>query len=194
VLCLGRLACVLTRLPCLRYPAVYIETQRKSDWFGRRRSWRNWLVDETRFDALTRSLAGARSRRTLIRSMLSLGGGIVAVGAGRQVTDAARRGYAGPCLPSCREVACGQSDGCGGTCGCAAGLMCAYSTCFHLCSIGTEADAGCEPTWCAAEGICVASVIEWSDSVGFDCSNCAAMGGVCLPGSGATSGRCLIPT
>ncbi len=34
---------------------------------------------------------------------------------------------------------------------------------------------------------------EWVDSVAFDCSSCASLGGVCLPGSGDTSGRCIIP-
>jgi hypothetical protein len=149
-------------------------------------------VDDTQFDALTRSLADGSSRRTMIRGMLSLGGGILAVGAGLREANAARRGFSGPCLPTCRDGACGQSDGCGGTCGCAGGLTCAYGACFHPCSTGTGAESGCEPNWCVAERICVASVIDWTDAVEFDCSSCAAIGGVCLFESG-NSGRCIVP-
>lgn len=52
-------------------------------------------MDQHRFDSLTRSFAQARSRRTVVRGLLGLGGAVAAT-AMSQDAEAARRGFGGP--------------------------------------------------------------------------------------------------
>ncbi len=89
-------------------------------------------MDDRRFDTFTRALAARRSRRQLLRVLMSLGA--VASGAAQtRDTHAARRSYSGPsrpptaatpppCHPTCLPGSCGGPDMCGGTCACSDGL------------------------------------------------------------------------
>ena len=52
-------------------------------------------MDDRRFDALTRQLGRGGSRRTLLKTLIGLGG-VAATGVVLHDTDAARRGYSGP--------------------------------------------------------------------------------------------------
>jgi hypothetical protein len=52
-------------------------------------------MDDRRFDALVRHLGRGGSRRTLLRTLIGIGG-VAATGAVLNDTDAARRGYSGP--------------------------------------------------------------------------------------------------
>lgn len=54
-------------------------------------------MDDRRFDALTRRLGQNGSRRSLLRSLIGLGG-LAATGAVLRDTEAARRGFSGPSL------------------------------------------------------------------------------------------------
>jgi hypothetical protein len=51
-------------------------------------------MDDRRFDALAKRLGG--SRRSLLKTMVGLGGAAAAARLGANEADAARRGYAGP--------------------------------------------------------------------------------------------------
>src|SRR5262245_50951623 len=55
-------------------------------------------MEDRRFDALTRALGRARSRRMVLKALLGLSG-VTAAGAILHETDAARRGYSGPPTP-----------------------------------------------------------------------------------------------
>lgn len=117
-------------------------------------------MDDRRFDALTRALGRSNSRRTWLKGLLGLGG-VAATGAILRDTEAARRGFAGPalptppidpfpCRPSCNGLTCGP-NGCGGTCACPGGGNCiclsasGIANAGAVCAVGEHLypDAGC---------------------------------------------------
>jgi hypothetical protein len=118
-------------------------------------------VDERGFDNLVRSLAVGASRRSVVRTLI---GALAVIGGGAAVreTEAARRGFSGPavptlpidpfpCRPSCNGQTCG-SDGCGGTCTCPGGGNCICLTTSGIPNAGAVCavdehlypDAGCK--------------------------------------------------
>ena len=84
-----------------------------------------YLMDDQRFDALTKRIGSGMSRRALFKGFRGLGGAAATVAVVQDQTDAARRGFAGPKLPTptpppCDPVgtACqGDSTCCTGLCG-----------------------------------------------------------------------------
>ena len=60
-------------------------------------------MDDVRFDALTRAFSQRIDRRSTLRALLGIGGAVVAGVVTSGETDAARRGYAGPQLPTVNE-------------------------------------------------------------------------------------------
>jgi hypothetical protein len=123
-------------------------------------------VEDRRFDAIARSLASGTSRRQVLKGLLGLGAGTVAVTSAASVTDAARRGYPGPsfpappgdsCTPHCPENYCG-GDGCGGQCSCWAGWNCMApnGTCGRQCH--SDDDCSRFKSDCKDAGRCINGV------------------------------------
>jgi hypothetical protein len=98
-------------------------------------------MESETLDAVARSLGGRRSRR----AATGLLGGLLALPLlGATKADAKRKkrkkrkgggkkggggNGGGACVPNCGGAKCDVSDGCGGTCVCAAGSICAFGTC-----------------------------------------------------------------
>ena len=110
---------------------------------------RDLVMEDLRFDALTRALATGRSRRQVLRALIGVGA-FASGGALTHDADAARRGYSGPgkppvigpCQPFCPPGACGMSDGCRGTCSCStAGESCILQNCAPPCDEPPACDA-----------------------------------------------------
>jgi len=95
-----------------------------------------------------------------------------------------------PCEPACSGKACGASDGCGGTCGCPAGLQCQDGQCFFCtpqCYGKACGDDGCDGSCgaCADGGVCVAG----------QCCTPACDGKTCGDdGCGGSCGSCSYPS
>jgi hypothetical protein len=89
-------------------------------------------MDDQRFDRLARSLAGLRSRRTLVRGLLG-GGLLLAAGSVRLPGAAARHGRSGPGEPCRRDEQCVAAD---------TALVCAWN------GYGGDGDFNC----CTYEG------------------------------------------
>ena len=158
---------------------------------------RDLVMEDFRFDALTRVLATGRSRRQVMRALIGLG----AVAGGAALThgaEAARRGYPGPgkphgpsvpgpCTPFCSPGTCGMPNGCGGTCGCSnAEDSCIFQSCAPACDGNPE----CEQclTDGAHQGCFYQTGLSCSDNL--DCQ--AQFGdGVCWELSGRK--LCLLP-
>lgn len=104
-------------------------------------------MDDRRFDAMTRSLAGGATRRQLLRGLLGVGSGLMAVS--RLEAEAARRPTPTPKPVKCptgqswdgSQCACISGSTCGSDC-CQAGSVC----CDNACCYGE----------CHAEEICCA--------------------------------------
>lgn len=133
-------------------------------------------MDDRRFDSVTRTFAQNRSRRTLLKGLLGIGG-VTATTAVMRLHDAgaARRGYSGPSFPvkptptppisdcdglECSGQCCDQTDTscCGGYCCAGAchgteccGLNNVYCDPFGCCD-GVCMDNGY--TCCAADAVC----------------------------------------
>lgn len=89
-------------------------------------------MDNRHFDELTRALAAAHNRRAVVRGLLGLGAGVLAGAVSVSGTDAARRGFSGPKLPTpapCTDGLCGDSCE-----SCAEGQACFENQCFSRCS------------------------------------------------------------
>jgi hypothetical protein len=103
-------------------------------------------MDDDRFDQFTRTFARSGSRRTLLKSLLGLGG-VAAAGAALHDADAARRGYAGPPIPAPRptEPPLGECIAleCNGQCCDRHATVC----CGGFCCTG-----GCHETECCGAG------------------------------------------
>lgn len=86
-------------------------------------------MDDRRFDAIVKSLAEGKSRRTVLKGILGLGGAALAGGALLEGdTDAARR----PTNPTPTPVKCpGQQVVCGNTCCCPTGQSKCGPDCCH---------------------------------------------------------------
>jgi hypothetical protein len=138
-------------------------------------------VDQTRFEALTRSLASLPSRRNVLRSLASAGLGLSAL----RLSDTAsaknkkkgkkkrKKKVQQGCTPNCTERTCGN-DGCGGSCGaCGPTQVCHGGTCCVPESRGATCAGRCG-TWTNTCGQTVA------------CATCAA-GQQCL-----SNGSCAI--
>ncbi|MBI3180377.1 MAG: hypothetical protein HYZ27_11990, partial [Deltaproteobacteria bacterium] len=93
------------------------------------------------------------------------------------------------CTPSCATGACGVSDGCGGTCGCATGLSCSNNACVCVPSCGANvcgsdgcggscgtcrANETCTGGRCACTPSCAAGSCGVSDGCGGTCGPCGA--------------------
>lgn len=90
-------------------------------------------MDGSRFDALTRAIGTSTSRRAAIKSLLGLGGALVAGNRlGLDGAEAARRGYSGPKFPTPgpSDPSCpsGQTWN-GEACVCSAGITCGSNCC-----------------------------------------------------------------
>jgi hypothetical protein len=107
-------------------------------------------MDDHRFDALTRLLTAAGSRRSLIGMLAGATFGVAP--GGMDITSARKRKRkkkrkknqnqlpAQVCTPACAGRTCGD-DGCGGSCGnCGDGFLCLDGTC--QCPAGQEACGG----------------------------------------------------
>jgi hypothetical protein len=135
----------------------------------------------SQFDRLTREVARGTSRRTLMKTMLGLGGALIAGNRlGLERAEAARRGYSGPSLPTqlpvppiCPE---GQSWN-GAACVCTAGVPCGMSCCGE----GTI----CTDQGCAAPPPSCPDGQQWNGTAcectaGFTCgADCCADGTTC---------------
>ena len=135
-------------------------------------------MDDRRFDALTRALGQGGSRRALLKGLLGLGG-VTAAGAVLHDTEAARRGFSGPALPTgtvpptqppaptatvvrpcpSNQVPCG-TDCCADGVAICCGNECCYGTCYgdgrccqyplEFCSVSGEC---CPDGWtCGGRG------------------------------------------
>lgn len=113
-------------------------------------------MDDRRFDALARALAGRRNRRSALKGAFGLGIGAMTGMVLHGRTDAARRGYSGPrwpwediqpgpCEPYCSPGMCGVPNGCGGMCGCSGSDVCIQGACAPVC-----VQSGCEV--CISDG------------------------------------------
>src|SRR5687768_13570331 len=83
-------------------------------------------MDDHSFDRLARRLGQSDSRRSVVKSLLGIGAVTATAVVAHSPVGAARRGFTGPkfpCTPNCDGLNCG-SNGCGGTCACAAGRIC----------------------------------------------------------------------
>lgn len=147
-------------------------------------------MDGSRFDALTRALGTSTSRRAAIKSLLGLGGALVAGNRlGLDGAEAARRGYSGPTFPTVTpgptEPSCpsGQTWN-GEACVCSAGITCGS----NCCGDGQDCtNGGCvtPPPTCPAGQVWngVACVC----TAGPDCgSTCCTIGQTCSDGSCVT--------
>jgi len=144
-------------------------------------------MDDHRFDQFTRTFARSGSRRTLLKSLLGLGG-VAGAGAALHDAEAARRGYSGPPIPpratatptptaltGCRAICLGEC--CSGDCTlsghcCSAGTtVCgneccpnAQSTCCGgSCCSGVCFDGSCcaqGQTYCSQTGCCDHACVE----------------------------------
>lgn len=131
-------------------------------------------MDDRRFDALIRALGSGTSRRTVLRGLLGVGAATAAVAGDR--AQAARRGFAGPKLPTPSPTAtpppCAQiGDACG--VGCCSGNCCG-GTCIDDSACCIDTDCGisdeCTTITCSADHACQISI---DASCGLDCSSCA---------------------
>lgn len=101
----------------------------------------DFFLDDRRFDALTKSFAAGRSRRTLLKGLLGLGGAAVAAGAGRTPpTDAARRP-----TPTPKPLKCpGVQIPVDGECICPDGLdKCGPACCNETAPLGSPEHSEC---------------------------------------------------
>ena len=140
-------------------------------------------MDDRRFDALVRSLAAANTRRQVLKGVLGLSVGLGATTVARH-TEAARRGYSGPqlptppapCVPICDGTICGVQDGCGGTCVCGSGHYCSNGGCCEDTHLDT---AGCFWMESASGHFCwVFTTNDYETCKGLD--ECSDEGGSCF--------------
>jgi hypothetical protein len=124
-------------------------------------------MDDCRFDQLTRSIANATNRREFLRRLLGVGGAAVGALALRsRQTEAARRGFSGPCRPA-------------GTF-CAANAQCCTNFCMANLGPGGTC-AICDARIC---GDFVCADLQW------DPRNCGSCGNVCGAGTTCNMGTC----
>ena len=134
-------------------------------------------MDERQFDTLARSLAAGVNRRQVLQTLIGTSAALAGAALTREA-EAARRGFSGPCRPSCNGLTCG-ANGCGGTCACPGGGNCICLTSSGIPNAGTvcavnehlHADAGCrssqscqdqygEPYFCdTSSGACYLSCL-----------------------------------
>jgi hypothetical protein len=96
-------------------------------------------MDDRRFDSFVKTVATRSNRRRLLTGMLGLGAGAVVASIATDSTEAARRGFAGPTLPTPPAMCTSDGDPCSD------GSEC----CSHCCVSG-----GGAPFVCVAEDIC----------------------------------------
>jgi hypothetical protein len=97
-------------------------------------------MDDRRFDSFTKSVANRSNRRRLLTGMLGLSAGAIVAAIATDSTEAARRGFAGPKLPTPPSMCNGVGDPCPDASDCCSG--CCVS-------------AGGAPFVCAIEDICL---------------------------------------
>lgn len=136
-------------------------------------------MESERFDALTRRLGRASGRRAAIKGLLGLGvASMVGLGAAGE-SDAARRGFSGPKLPTPEPTPACPLGACSETCPCGEGQVCVDGGCFLSCAVS--------PCPC---GLCfgisafsdIYICVDVNASVRNDACTCA-QGSVCLGGS-----------
>ncbi len=144
-------------------------------------------MDGSQFDRMTRDLAKGTSRRTLVKSLIGIGGALIAGNRlGLDRAEAARRGFPGPTLPGnlpmppiCPDCQAWN----GATCVCASGIAC---------------DTGCcgEGTVCV-DGSCVTPPPTCADGQSWNGSACECAVGLtcgsvcCADGTMCSSGACI---
>lgn len=177
-------------------------------------------MDDRRFDALVKSLAGGTSRRALLERMLGIGWAVVASEAFRSSDAAAARRPKTTPTPAaiicpgsqvpCGNACCCPNGGdvkCGPDC-CPAGIAeccdnaCCYGTCY-----GEEVCCPSERDWCAATGECCPPGRRCCAELGCldlgpdrccfdtDCppnATCVDFGCVCNPGFVLCDGVCVL--
>jgi hypothetical protein len=158
-------------------------------------------MDDRRFDWLTKELAQGRNRRSLLKVALGLGAGIAAGTSALQSTDAARRGFTGPSLPTPTPeppVGCASgSSPCGTHCCSDSDSMCCGDSCCvgacygnNLCCESPRVFCGLSSTCCQPGAKCCDNGGECYDTSKGECcydSDCPS-GGKCCPELGCVSG------
>jgi hypothetical protein len=153
-------------------------------------------MEKTRFDGLTKSLAGTMDRRGFVRTVLGFGAAtaVGAVGVGSVMARSVQDGTVESpiCVRVCGEHSCGMPDGCGGTCmSCTGGLICLDGgVCAPLCDSDDECvgDAQCT-TEASGFGICGTDERADECAASDDCPAgffCEAESGMCRAFGGFT--------
>ena len=96
-------------------------------------------MDDRRFDSFAKSVANRSNRRRLLTGMLGLSAGVVVAAIATDSTEAARRGFAGPTLPTPPSMCNPVGDPCS-----------AASDCCSGCCVS----GGGAPFVCADESVC----------------------------------------
>ncbi|MCO5222971.1 MAG: hypothetical protein M9947_15575 [Thermomicrobiales bacterium] len=148
-------------------------------------------MDDRQFDSFVKSLARARTRRSVLAGLLGLGGAAL-TGATRQPSvTAARR-----TTPTPKPVTCpGQQAWSGSACVCPAPLSgCGPDCCNDVAPAGTQAHSECCDNACCA-GHCYGEELccPWPREFCEITSDCCLEGAVCCADSGCCNpdaGRC----
>ncbi len=131
------------------------------------------MLNDPRFDSVTRVFASGQSRRGVLKALLAIGGGAV-TGVGIGSANAARRPTPTPKPITCpgqqvwngTACVCQSGAGCGPDCCPAEAVCCDNACCYGTC----YAEELCCPSpqeWCAVSGECCPE--GWSCSAEFGC-------------------------
>lgn len=126
-------------------------------------------MDDRRFDSLAKALAAGKSRRSVLKGLLGLGGAAAVGSLGMEHdAEAARRP-----APTPKPVGCpGSQVWNGSACACEAGITCGPECCPE--GVATCCDGACCFGECIAEEVCCPSE-QWCADTG----ECCPVGTVC---------------